>query len=452
MTWGVLSAPAPCYFRRLMATPTFTGAAPASARRFCVRTVTPGALSAADVRGWVALESRSVQPNAYLSPHFVLPALKHLPEHADTLITLVERPPAEPAGAGEWVAAGVFQPTRASRLLPVPHQVAFSGRYVNLGGILLDAQAAGPALAALADHLAADGGLEIAQCWADGGLSDLATGPALRGVRHHDAGTDSRAVLYPPLADGQLQAMRHSGRIHTLDRHLRRLRRLGDVGWRCHRGHHLAASVVEDFLRLEHAGWKGEQGSSLRSHAHDEAFFREMVAAFAAEGRAIFTELTVDGRAIASICHFVSGRMAFSFKLGWDPAFKSYSPGLLNEIELMRHAAEAFADIDCFDSGSGPSGFINALWPSRRALATVVLPHGSLGRAAARAASSAWQWRRRLQPAAAGVQPIADWPAAADEAVPGRPARDTAAVGAAFAVPLLSELAEYAAVALPLWG
>lgn len=437
-----------------MASPASTGSAPASfGGSLHVRTVAPGVLSPADIRRWSALEARTAEPNAYLSPHFVLPALKHLPEHAHATITLVEHAAGGSAQAGELVAVGVFQPTRASRLLPVPHGVAFSGRYVNQSGILLDAGAAGPALAALADHLGADGGLEIPQCWADGTLAALAAGRDLQGVVHHDSANDSRAVLYPPLAGGQLQAMQHSGRIHTLDRHLRRLRRLGDVSWRCHRGQNLPASAVEDFLRLEHAGWKGEQGSSLHSHAHDEAFFREMVAAFAAEGRAIFTELSLGGRAIASICHFVSGRMAFSFKLGWDPAFKSYSPGLLNEIELMRHAEEAFADIDCFDSGSDPSGFINALWPSRRGLATVVLPHGSLGRAAARAASSAWQWRRRLQPAAAPVQPIVEWPAEADEAAPGRRPRDAAAMGAVVGTAMLSELAECAsglALLLPL--
>jgi CelD/BcsL family acetyltransferase involved in cellulose biosynthesis len=416
-----------------------TGSAPAPTCSLRARTVAPDELSAADIRAWAALEARSLEPNAYVSPHFVLPALKHLPEHANALITLVERAP------GDLAAVGVFHSTRASRLLPVPHRVAFSGRYVNLSGILLDAQAAGPALAVLADHLGADGGLEIPQCWADGGVAALAAGHVLQGVLHHDEGIDSRAVLYPTLADGQLQAMQHSGRVQTLDRQLRRLRRLGNVVWRCHRGHHVPASAVEDFLRLEHAGWKGEQGTSLRSQAHDEAFFREMVAGFAADGRAIFTELCLDGQAIASICHFVSGRTAFSFKLGWDPAFKSYSPGLLSEIELMRHAGQAFADIDCFDSGSSASGFINALWPSRRTLATVVLPHGSLGRAAARAASSAWQWRRRLQPAPVPVQAIADWPAAADEAAPGRQhARETAAIGAAFGLPLLGELAECA--------
>jgi CelD/BcsL family acetyltransferase involved in cellulose biosynthesis len=429
-----------------------------AAGRFCVRTVAPCALSATEVRGWAALEARSAEPNAYLSPHFVLPALKHLPEYAHTTITLVEQTIAGGSedAAGALVALGVFQAARASRLLPLPHRVAFSGRYVNQSGILLDARAAGPALAALAAHLGGDGGLEIPQCWADGDLSALAGGATLQGLRHHDAGTDSRAVLYPSLAESQLQAMRHSGRIHTLERQWRRLRRLGDVQWRCHRGPNLPAAAVEDFLRLEHAGWKGEQGSSLRSHAHDEAFFRAMVAAFAAEGRAIFTELALDGRAIASICHFVSGRMAFSFKLGWDPAFKSYSPGLLNEIELMRHAAEAFAGIDCVDSGSAASGFINALWPSRRALATLVLPHGPLGRVAARAAGSAWQWHRRLHPAAAPVPPIADWPAAADEAAPGsRRLRDGAAIGAAFGMPLLGEWAECAnglLLALPLVG
>jgi hypothetical protein len=63
---------------------------------------------------------------------------------------------------------------------------------------------------------------------------------------------------------------------------------------------------------------------------------------------------------------------------------------------------------------------------------------------------------RRLHPAVAPVPPIADWPAAADEAAPGsRRLRDGAAIGAAFGMPLLGEWAECAnglLLALPLVG
>ena len=98
--------------------------------------------------------------------------------------------------------------------------------------------------------------------------------------------------------------------------------------------------------------------------------------------------------AIASLCNLVSGDVGFGFKIGWNPEFKAYSPGVLNEVEFIRHAPEAFADISYFDSGSSADSYINGLWPTRRPLATATLASAPLARLVT---DGAWSARRLKQ-------------------------------------------------------
>jgi CelD/BcsL family acetyltransferase involved in cellulose biosynthesis len=106
-----------------------------------------------------------------------------------------------------------------------------------------------------------------------------------------------------------------------------------------------------------------------------------MISGFASEGRALFTELTFDGRAIASTCNFTAGNVGFAFKIGWDPEFKAFSPGLLNEVEFMRRAGTEFPDLTYFDSGASADSFINNLWLERQNLPSIGMPTGLTGRA-----------------------------------------------------------------------
>ena len=48
----------------------------APARGLRVRTTTPHDIETATVAAWSDLEARALEANAYLSPHFVLPALQ----------------------------------------------------------------------------------------------------------------------------------------------------------------------------------------------------------------------------------------------------------------------------------------------------------------------------------------------------------------------------------------
>ena len=170
----------------------------------------------------------------------------------------------------------------------------------------------------------------------------------------------------------------------------------GQVAWRLLGADGMPDSAVESLLRLEHLGWKGSGGSSLRSQPAQEAFFREVVARFAAERRVQFSEITLDGAAIASACNFISGRMAFAFKIGWDPQLRCCSPGWLNEVEYLRSAGTHLAGIELVDSGASEDSYINELWLDRRTIATLTVPLSFTGRLAMGGLTSVRMLKRRV--------------------------------------------------------
>jgi CelD/BcsL family acetyltransferase involved in cellulose biosynthesis len=139
--------------------------------------------------------------------------------------------------------------------------------------------------------------------------------------------------------------------------------------------------VIETFLRLENKGWKGEEQSSLLSQPKHAEFFRDMAQRFAADGRAFFCELLLDGRVIASSSNFVSGRVGFAFKIGWDGDFAAVGPGILNELELMRWLGEGGLDIDYMDAGAMEGAYIQRLWKTVTDVKSGVLVGGNVGTA-----------------------------------------------------------------------
>ncbi len=146
-----------------------------------------------------------------------------------------------------------------------------------------------------------------------------------------------------------------------------------------------AAAAVQRFLALEHAGWKGREGTSFRALPHDEAFLVAAMAAAAADGGLRCHELWAGYRLVASKLDLVSGDTAFGFKIAFDERVSRLSPGVLLELDTM---AQAFADpgLARIDSCAAPgSGTVHRLWPDRRAVVAVeLLPPGARGRLGAR--------------------------------------------------------------------
>jgi len=369
-----------------------------STARLSVRPVTADSIVERDVAAWSALEDRALEPNAYLSPYFVLPAIRRLAPRTSPAIVFVER---SAAGRTELLAVGVFVEAAPNVHTPVRRLATHWSKYAPLGGLLLHRDHAVQAFGALLDYVkqtAPDCKLiELAPVWNDGPMTG-ADGIIARccGVEPVAVDTVPRAILVLSKCQSYLESRLLSQRIRDLGRRMRRLRERGEVSWHCHWRNGVPAAAIESLLALEHMGWKGTAHSSLRSHPADEAFFREMIAGFASERRAVLTELTLDGTPIACSSNLLSGKTGFAFKIGWHPDFRTFSPGWINELEFMQRAPAEFPGCDYFDSGARPDSFINELWPDRRALSTLLVPTQLSGRVAIAALTPLRRLKRRL--------------------------------------------------------
>jgi CelD/BcsL family acetyltransferase involved in cellulose biosynthesis len=358
------------------------------------RIVAADSVCAGDIDAWAALESRAIEPNAFLSPHFIIPSARHLTPQQVPHVLIVER---QVAAVRQLIGIGIFTETRATRQVPMRSLIGYRSRHSFLSGLLLDREFPEQAFEAMLGFIGKRfpwcRAVGMSQVWSDGPMASPG-GVASKACDFSPLLTQTapRAILRPTDCRAHLRDKALAKRIRDLDRRQRRLSQLGEVDWRFHRAEAIPAESIEAFLALENMGWKAEEGSSLRSRPEDEAFFRDMVAAFASDRRVMFAELTLDGVPIASICNLVSGNVGFCFKIGWDPAFRSTSPALINELEFMRNAETRFGDIEYFDSGAGAESFINELWLARRDLSTMVVPTGTMGASTLHAVG----WARRL--------------------------------------------------------
>ena len=130
-------------------------------------------------------------------------------------------------------------------------------------------------------------------------------------------------------------------------------------------------ALLDEFLALEAAGWKGRQGTALACNAQEEAFFRSAIAEAHKRGQLSFLSLRLDGKLLAGQSSLISRNGSFLFKTAYDERYAKYSPGILLEIEHLRRMHDstdplrgklAWAD-SCADPENGP---VYRCWPERR--------------------------------------------------------------------------------------
>ena len=343
---------------------------------------------------WADVEQRALEANAYLSPHFIIPALRRLDPELSPLIVLIER---THGSSYELSGVGVFVLRPPNLRFPLPHLSAYRSPHSYLTGLLIDREYAEPAIQAFLDFIEKGGsgwhGVEFTWRSGEGWASpSLETVASERRVIWYEHSRSQRAVLRPAKCGEDAIARQLSGsRLKELRRCKRRLAEQGDVSWKLLSGENVSPLVVDRFLELEHSGWRGKAGTSLISNSAHEVFFREMIDGFRSTEGVFFTELSAGDLVVASTCNLVSGGAGFAFKIGWHPGYAKASPGVLNELELIRHAPQLCGELAFLDSGADDGSFIDKLWEDRRDLVTGVFAASPAGRLAA---SSMQQLRR----------------------------------------------------------
>ncbi len=353
------------------------------------------------VDAWVDLEGRAVEGNAFLSPHFVLPALRFLDPRKRPLVLAVYR---NDGACDHLIGLGVFIARPPAVRFPLPHLEAYRCPHTFLTGLLLDRDNQWLTLEGLGAYLSSPTvqwcGIEFQDRMADGALDQIYQDEAITSmVRWCEYYRHRRAILLPKAASETLATVLADGSFgKDLRRKRRRLEERGEVGWRFRTGRDVTPECIETFLRLEDQGWKAEDGKSMLSRPGHAEFCREMFKRFAADGRAFFTELTLNGHVIASTSNLISGDIGFAFKIGWNTEFAAVSPGLLNELELIRYAGEHLSSLKFIDSGAVEGSFIERLWRDSRQATTGILTGGYAGAAVLPAISIARRLKRGMCP------------------------------------------------------
>ncbi len=183
-----------------------------------------------------------------------------------------------------------------------------------------------------------------------------------------------------------------------------RLAEVGDISVDSLRDDADADVWIAEFLALEAAGWKAQDGAALAKEDATRNFFSDAVVAGLTQRRVEMLRLRVGSQTIAMLVNFIAGGGSYSFKIAYDETFGRYSPGILIEkANLERLADPSFDWMDSCAVEDHP--MINSLWRGRREIVRIALPRKGARAAflfqAVRLAETGWsaikQFRTRGQ-------------------------------------------------------
>ncbi len=341
------------------------------------------------VEAWQELADAAGEPNVFYEPWMLLPALEALDPKPAPEFHLVFAPGHGPDSRKPQLC-GLFPLVREKGYKGVRTTIlrAWKHLYCALCTPLLRRGQEVETMSALLDFLAEQKGgaslLELGYVSGDGpfGRALVETFGA-RGTTTFVDQSWTRAMMRPQpdtSADEYLRRGMSGKRIKEFRRKENRLGDHGEVQYTEleHEADPDAAldGYIEEFLRIEASGWKGETGSAFACHPAHQDFFRTVVTAAHERGRLSIATLRVNGQAIATKCDFCAGTGAFAFKIGFDEQYARYSPGVLLEIQGVRQVHQS-GTVRWMDSCAMPNHpMINRLWLERRTLQTVVIATG----------------------------------------------------------------------------
>jgi Acetyltransferase (GNAT) domain len=269
---------------------------------------------------------------------------------------------------------------------PLPVLFGWHSPYTFLGTPLVRRGAADRFAAALVDHLR--GGLGPFLLLRRAGVGEVVAAIEAAGAQGEVGAVfereESRAALVRRPEDDYLAGMK-SKRRSELKRQRRKLDE--ELGGEVEVVEQSGPEAAEEFLALESGGWKGREATALAADDGTADFFRDICARFGADDRISLRALRNQGRCAAMTCDLTVGGIRFGFKTAYDEDLRRFSPGILLLIENFSHFHDG--DETLFDSCSEPDNEpMNALWPDRRELTTVMFgpanPYGKLIGAALR--------------------------------------------------------------------
>jgi CelD/BcsL family acetyltransferase involved in cellulose biosynthesis len=315
---------------------------------------------------WDALAARAVEPNPFFESWYLLPGLRAFDPELGCTILRFER-------GGQL--AGLMPVIRPSKYYrwPIPHLASWIHSNCFLGAPLVAPGAERVFWEHVLDWADNAGGKALFLHLADlplGGPLAIALRETCESQRRPAAlvHREERAMLASTQCpEAYFEQSLSSKKRKELRRQFARLSELGKVAVTRNRDGRGLAKWTEQFLALEHSGWKGAAGSALASHHTTSELFRAALAGAAGQGKLERLTLSLDREPIAMLATFLTPPGAFSYKTAFDERFARFSPGVL----LQRENLQVLSDrrIRWSDScAASDHPMIDRIWRERRAI------------------------------------------------------------------------------------
>lgn len=383
-----------------------TTQSPTDEARVRIRLIPLPAVTDADVAAWRRLAGAAVEPNLYLDPRFLVPARDRGPDGAAVRLLVVEE-------AGEWLAAlAVTARTTGGRiaLRTTTTGGEFMAVHADRHHPLVRADRATEALDALLRGTTTAGlpGLvQLRRFPSDGPLADalaevLGRGPFRRDEYRQDVGAFVRRTSVPaePVTAPVVDPPLHVGHLGAADR--KGLRRRARALARAAGGPLVLHDVSDDprledeFVELQASGWKGDPaqgGDALRLDPAAERWFREVVAAFRADGDVLAVRLEAGGATQYLSIMLRSGGIHVGFMDTYSEKHHQLSPGAIGRLAELGYVL-AVTDAPHYDPAVGSRyGSSTRIYPDRRTYVDLlVAARGLAAHATVAAAPLARRW------------------------------------------------------------
>jgi CelD/BcsL family acetyltransferase involved in cellulose biosynthesis len=177
------------------------------------------------------------------------------------------------------------------------------------------------------------------------------------------------------------QSLRKSRR-QELRRRRRRLSEQGEIDFEIVDGTRDLEACLEEFLRLESSGWKGDEGTAIRAMPKTQRFYEDVAAWAAENGLLRLSFMRVGDVYVAANLTIDDGVHRYPLKVGYDDQYSRYAPGLLHWLEEIERALD---DGRTVELATGTEAFKEELQNAQRTIERVaVFPPSARGELARR--------------------------------------------------------------------
>lgn len=317
---------------------------------------------------WTELEAQSTEPNPFFCQWALLPALRLLPDESVHLIEIR-------SAIGQLDGLMPLVVDSHYRGTPLPVLAVWRHLHCFLASPLLRAGAEAPALRALlawaAERCRTVLSLPLQRL--DGALYAALEGVTnASGCPFQIVEDYERPILYrPDDPERYLDEVLSSKDHRELRRKLGLLRKEGALEYEVLQRSEDVSPWLSEFLALEASGWKGEEGTALANDAMHRAMFEQIVRGAHRTHQVRMQRLRVGSKSVAMRVEFISGGEAALFKVAYDESMRRYSPGMVLEVERIRHL-HLDPDVTMIDSCTMPGNeVLERLWRGRRRVGAI---------------------------------------------------------------------------------